>query len=104
MGMFEKAGGTPAIQGGKTGARSVSIGQPLVAFCGWRPCAERLRLPIFLEVWRRDPRGRGYGKISKNLWNSNQFECSAFRGMNWGPCIERKKFQHPGQVRCKRWS
>ena len=23
--------------------------------------------------------------------------CSAFRGMNWGPCIEGKKFQNPGK-------
>lgn len=67
--MFEKAGGTSAIQGViQTGARCISMGQNLVAFCGWRPCAEHLRLPILLESVAARPRGKGgYGEMLKNL-------------------------------------
>jgi hypothetical protein len=41
-------------------------------------------------VWRRDPRGRGYGKISKNLWDSNQFEGLGFPRHELG-AMHRKK-------------
>jgi hypothetical protein len=41
-------------------------------------------------VWRRDPRGRGYGKISKNLWDSNQFEVLGFPRHELG-AMHRKK-------------
>jgi hypothetical protein len=43
-----------------------------------------------LVVWRRDPRGRGYGKISKNLWDSNQFEGLGFPRHELG-AMHRKK-------------
>lgn len=70
--MFEKAGGTSAIQGViQTGARCISMGQNLVAFCGWRPCAEHLRLPILLDLAGEcggETREKGeYGEMLKNL-------------------------------------
>ena len=96
--MFEKAGGTSAIQGEKTGARGVSMGQPLVAFCGWRPCAERLRFAHLPGSVAARPEGKGIRKNIKRICGIViNLRCSAFRGMNWGPCIEGKKFQNPGK-------
>jgi hypothetical protein len=105
MGMFEKAGGTSAIQGGTDrGMVLFSMGQNLVAFCG--------TFEIAGLAGRVAARPECKGKTEKYQKNLSilsipiSLVCSAFRGMNLG-AMHRKKRSFSILAKCggcKRWT